>query len=277
MENNDIFSQSELIIRNYVLNQKENIMSLTVNEIASSNFVSKSTLTRFSQKLGFSGWNEFKLSFLKELNIEKITLSDVDYNFPFTETDSPLSIANKLQIMKKDTISHTYNLLDVTTLRQSLELLCSQDHIHIFGEGYSLITSTDFCYRMIRIGKHVSNSNEMGMSYIARTLNKKDLAIVVSYSGRTRSVLNATSILKKNNVPILSITTREDNPISELSDISLYLPTKEDLYSKIANYSTVDSMRFIFDILFSIYFNTNYNLNLNKRISIARVVDKKNE
>lgn len=275
MEDNELFSQSELIIRNYVLNEKENIMTLTVNDIAVKNYVSKSTLIRFSRKLGFSGWNEFKLHFLKELDFQRNNIRDVDYNFPFTEHDSPMFIANKLLVMKKDSLDDTLKLLDIGSLKKAVNLISKQNKIHIFADGYSLLSSDDFCFRMTRIGKLVTNMNDMGMSYIAQSLHEQDLGIIVSYSGRTKGVVKTASLLKKNNVPIISITTKDDNPISELSDISFHLPTKEHLYSKISNYSTVDSMRYIFDILFSLYFTINFNSNLANRVSLAKVVDKK--
>lgn len=275
MENNDVFSQSELIIRNFVLNEKENIANFTVNEIASLNYVSKSTLVRFAQKLGFNGWNDFKLSFLKELYIEIKQIGDVDFNFPFTAKDSPVFIANKLCAMKKNNIEDTLQSIDIADLQVAAHMLAKQDRLHIFGEGYSLLASEDFCYRMTRMGKLVSCTNDMGMSYIAKTLTKNDLGIIISYSGRTKNVVKAATILKSQKVPIISLSASETNPISELSDICLHLPSNEDLYSKISNFATVDSIRFIFDILFSVYFNKNFNSNLDDRVSMARVVDKK--
>ncbi len=275
MENNEIFSQSELIIRNYILNQKENIMNLTVKEIASINYVSKSTLIRFAQKLGFDGWNSFKVYFLKELDIEKKNISGVDYNFPFSPDDSPSFITKKLLVMKRDILDDTFNLLDISSLNKALELMLSKDRIHIFAEGYSNLASNDFCHRMTRIGKFVTNSNKLGMSYIAKTLSPKDLAIIVSYSGKTKKILEVAMLLKQNRIPTISITKREDNPISEISNVTLFVPSKENIYSKISNYSTTDSIRFILDILFSMYFNKNFNTNLNTRVSLAKIVDKK--
>lgn len=277
MENNETFSQSELIVRNYVLNQKENILNKTVNEIASENYVSKSTLTRFSQKLGFSGWNEFKIAFFREIGNEKNKISDVDVNFPFTVDDSPEFITKKLLVMKQNILEQTFQLLDTRTLNNAVSLLTHKNRIHIFAEGYSLSASNDFCYRMSRIGKHITNDNQIGMSYIAESLTSDDLAFIVSYSGRTKDVVYVTSILKQHNVPVISITSDENNPISELADIDISIPTMEDLYFKISNYSTVDSIRFVFDILFSLYFNGNFNVNLKNRTSMARVVDKKQD
>lgn len=276
MENNQLFSQSELIIRNFVVHEKENIASYTVNEIASLNFVSKSTLVRFAQKLGCGGWNDFKLVFLKELYTEVKNIDNVDYNFPFTLEDSPVFIINKISAMKKNNIDDTLQMLHISNLNTAAQLLTTQNKIHIFAEGYSLLASQDFCFRMTRIGKMVTNVNDMGMSYIAKSLLPSDLAIIVSYSGRTKNVVKATAILRSQHVPIITITSSDANPISELSDIVLFLPTKEDLYAKISNFSTVDSMRYIFDILFSLYFNKNFSTNLTQRVSLAKVIDKKN-
>lgn len=275
LENDDLFSASELIIRDYVLHQKENIDNFTVSELSIANFVSKSTLVRFSKKLGYAGWNSFKKDFLRFLDIEKSNVSNVDYNFPFGPSDRPLFISQKLLVMKKSNLSDTFNLLDSQQLNRALQLISSQDRIHIFAEGHSLLASQDFCFRMTRISKNITNANEIGLVYVAKTLKKSDLAIIVSYSGKTSNVVKAAHVLKANKVPIISLTSQESNPISRLSEVNFQIPDKEDLYSKISNFSTVDSMRYIFDILYSIYFNLNYNINLEARVSTAKVVDVK--
>ncbi len=265
------FSQSEKIIYNYIINEQEGIDDFTISELSDKLFISKSTFVRFSKKLGYYGWVEFKKAYLSALKISQKEFSSFDYNFPFDKSDSNINIANKLQVIKRGTIEETFNFLTSNSIKKSIELMMKCKNIHIFAEGYSRISSQDFVFRMNRIGKFVSNSNEEGLTYISKLLDETDLAIVISYSGKTKSVLRAAQILNTNNVPIISITTNIDNPIKALSTCNFYLPNKEDTYDKISNFSSMDATRYILDVLYSCYFNKDYNHYLNDRVEIAKV------
>lgn len=271
LNNKEPFSQSELIIYNFVLEEQEGIENYTISKLSEELFVSKSTFVRFSKKLGYSGWDEFKKAYLKAISISRKEFSQFDYNFPFNSHDSNIDIANKLRIIKQGTIEETFSYLDPRIIKKAVDLISNQRAVHIFAEGYSRLASQDFCFRMTRIGKLVSNNNEEGLTYIAKSLQQEDLAIIISYSGTTESVLKATRILKKRNVPIITITSKDENPIEKLSSCAFFLPSKEDTYEKISNYATVDGMRYILDVIFSSYFNKNFNKNLIERVSIAKV------
>lgn len=268
----DNLAPSEQIIRSFVLKEQEDIENYTIGQLADILFVSKSTFVRFSKKMGYSGWDEFKKAYLKALAISYKSFTHFDYNFPFTENDSPINIANKLRIIKEGTIEETFSYLEPQALKACVQLLSTQNQIHIFGEGYSRLATQDFSFRMTRTGKFVSNNFEEGLLYIAKTLTPNDLAIVVSYTGKTESVLKFTQILSKMEVPIISITTKDTNPVAQLANHSFYLPSEEDTYDKISNFATVDAMRYIFDVIFSAYFNQNFTKNLSDRVAFAKKV-----
>lgn len=274
MENNELFTQSELSIRNFVLKEKENIAYMNTDEIARDNFVSKSTLTRFAKKLGFSGWNDFRLQFVKELAYSASIVEEIDANYPFFEQNNIVDITNNLFALKKNTLNHFFSSIDLQNVGQAVQLLNSQKRIHIFAEGYSLLASDDFCFRMTRIGKLVTNQNEVGLYYNALSLTNADLAIIVSYTGRTLNVINAFRYLYKQGIPTLVITSNSESPMKNNATVSILIPEDEDIYSKIGNYATVDSIRTIFDLLYSCYVAENPMLVI-KRIQAARQLDKK--
>ncbi|MFV0380971.1 MAG: MurR/RpiR family transcriptional regulator [Breznakia sp.] len=274
IKNNNQLSRSEQILRKYILANKNLIFNMNTDEIAKCNYVSKSTLTRFAKKMGFSGWNEFKLQFVKEISFTAGTNENICFNYPFMEKNDISDIANNLFSLKKNTLSHLFSSIDLLQIEKTLPLIKNKNRIHIFAEGYSLLASHDFCFRMTRLGKVVTNNNDVGISYNALSLSKNDLAIVVSYTSKTREVVRAFNILIKNAVPIISITSEDANDFRNESQISINIPREEDIYSKIGNYSTVDSIRTVFDLIYSCFVADNPMLVM-QRIHVARKIDKK--
>lgn len=59
-KNYEHFSDIDENIAKFVLNCKDKIGNMGINEVAQKSFASKSSVLRFSQKLGFSGFSEFK-------------------------------------------------------------------------------------------------------------------------------------------------------------------------------------------------------------------------
>ena len=52
-------------------------------------------------------------------------------------------------------------------------------------------------------------------------LGEGSLVIAVSSSGQTQDVINAVKLAKANNVPVISITSHKNSPLTELSDVVL--------------------------------------------------------
>ena len=274
MQRDELFTQTEKTVRDFLLEQQESIHSLSAEQIARKNYVSKATLTRFAKKLGFSGWNAFKLAFVRELARSRESAEPVDTNFPYNELDDIKTIADRLHALKINTLAHCFSTIEPDEISRALSLIESRSRIHVFAKGYSLLASEDFCLRMIRLGKPISCNNEAGMLYIARSMTSRDLAIVVSYTGRTEAVVESFRILLRNNVPTIAITNEDPNPIGDNATVSLPLPREERTYSKLGNFHSVDSIRAIFDVLYSGYAAKNPD-SLAERIDAAKQFDPK--
>ncbi|WKF85881.1 MurR/RpiR family transcriptional regulator [Lacticaseibacillus pantheris] len=275
LKNETHFSSAEATIRDYLLREMDSLPFKSAVSIANELYVSKSTLTRFAQKLGFSGWISFKERAVQEMQAEKLTVNKIDTNFPFLPTDSQLTIAKKIMQLKHETITQTRELLDPQTLKRATQLIETQKHIQIFAQGYSAIASQEFCSRMIRTNKLVSNDTHGGMEYIAQCLDSQDLAIIVSYSGGTESLLKLLPILRGQHVPMLAITSNTPSKIYQYSDLKILIPSSENLYLKIGNYTADDSIRYIFDVLYSIHFSLRFDDYLSTRSHNAKITDRK--
>ena len=84
------------------------------------------------------------------------------------------------------------------------------------------------------------------------------LAIVTTFNGRGMLSDKIPSILHKNHVPILLISSTEYDPEIEIT-------LKENHYKKMSSYSTRLSLLFVLDTLYTAYFKRHYEENIEKK------------
>ena len=100
---NTHFSKTEREIVDYIIDQGMNIEKMSANEIARNTFTSAPLLVRIAKKLGYSGFNEFKSAYLKELSY-MLEETDVDASIPFLLSDDLMTITKNLALLEKETI-----------------------------------------------------------------------------------------------------------------------------------------------------------------------------
>lgn len=104
-----------------------------------------------------------------------------------------------------------------------------------------------------------------------------ECAICLSYSGETPTLLKTANFLKENKVPIIAITSLGKNSLSDLATVSLNISTREKSFSKIAGFTSLESMNIVLNILYSCLFSLNYQANLDYKINVAKRVELNRE
>ncbi|MDO4535229.1 MAG: MurR/RpiR family transcriptional regulator [Clostridium perfringens] len=267
------FAASEQILIDYILEKKELIKDKTTKQIAKETFTSASTLVRIAQKIGFSGWNELKDSYLQELEYLNRHFSHIDANIPFSKDDSLVSIANKLAVLNTEAINDTLSLINHSDLKKAIEIIKNSSYINLFAVSNNLLISQEFKYNMAKINKRVEIPNQGDLDFTAYLMDKDSCALVISYSGETKDLIKIIKTLKKRNIKIVAITSIGDNSLSLQADCVLRICTREKLYSKIATFTTTNSIQYILDVLYSCIFSLEYNKNLNLRIETSKYVE----
>jgi|LAHS01.1.fsa_nt_gb DNA-binding MurR/RpiR family transcriptional regulator len=262
-------------IGEFLLNERTHAGNFDMKEIAHMTFTSKPTLTRFAQGMGYTGWITFMEDFLKEAKYIETHFSEVDANMPFNQSDNIEEIVHKLCILQKEAIQETADLIEYTDIEKACSRIMNAKFVYTFGISPNSILSDLFCRKMESIGILVKNafSDESGM--ISHALKSDDCAIIISYSGNNTDRIPTKYVpkLKENHVPMIAITSQGDNYLRNNIDICLTISSREKLYSKIANYSTEESINFIFNVIFSQCFAMSYKQNYEYKVINAEELE----
>lgn len=101
--------------------------------------------------------------------------------------------------------------------------------VFIYGSGRSGLVGQLFAVRLVQMGLDVHFVGEMTTPIIG----KEDLTLLISYTGRTSSVVQTAQIAKKIGSRIICITGTPGSPLTKVSDTSVVLdvPQGDDLRS----------------------------------------------
>lgn len=267
------FSPSESIIIDYILKKGKDIKNMTIAQIANETYTSSPLFIRIAKKLGFDGWNEFKEAYLKELDYLYLN-QEVDANIPFVVNDDIMNIAYNLCVLERETIQDTYSLISHDDLQKAIRLLRNCKYIDVYSRSVHMHIVHSFQERMYILHRHVqlcSLSDELDSTYLMSDQNH--CAIIISYSGHAPHIKHLIETLRKKQTSIIAITNLEDNELSLLADVTLRMSSRELIYTKIADFASSLSLKYILDILYSCIFSIHYQQNLDNCIQIAKELD----
>lgn len=267
------FSPSESIIIDYILKKGKDIKNMTIAQIANETYTSSPLFIRIAKKLGFDGWNEFKEAYLKELDYLYLN-QEVDANIPFVVNDDIMNIAYNLCVLERETIQDTYSLISHDDLQKAIRLLRNCKYIDVYSRSVHMHIVRSFQERMYILHRHVqlcSLSDELDSTYLMSDQNH--CAIIISYSGHAPHIKHLIETLRKKQTLIIAITNLEDNELSLLADVTLRMSSRELIYTKIADFASSLSLKYILDILYSCIFSIHYQQNLDNCIQIAKELD----
>lgn len=267
------FSATEAIIIDYILDQGLNIKNMSANSIAKATYTSPPLLVRIAKKLGYHGWNDFKDAFINELEY-LFKEQNIDASIPFVVSDDIMTIAHNIGQLQIETIQDTISLINHDDLQQAFRYLRDCKELDIYGVSNNLLLAEEFKAKLFYLHKNVNICHLPGNAKVQAAMSTKEhCAILISYSGETNYIIDVAKILKNMQTPIIAITSIADNNLSKLADVTLRISSREMLLTKIGDFATTTSIKYILDTLYAGIFSFDYQKNLDYKIQIAKLVD----
>ncbi len=264
-------TESESVIIGYFQSNIDKLSKESARGIAKKLYCSPSTIVRLCQKLGFTGFEDFKLQYIKECNYLDESFKHIDPNKPFTKDDSIHSIACRLDSLYKETIDDTCSLLENGNIELALNILLRNKNICIVAASAQIGAAMSFQDKMSKIGKHITIYSSTDDAYYEAAYTKKGdtCFILISYTGETERCIRVAKKLNEVGGEFISITSYGTNTLTELSNCCLFVSTREKIRDNVGRYAMTLSTMYLLDLLYSIYFTTNYDENYQKHLELV--------
>lgn len=217
---------------------------MTVSTLANKADVAPSAVIRFCRKSGIASFRDLKLMLAVEsYSREHLYAPNVDIN------DDSSSIADKVFASGMTTLKDTIRLLDREALSRLVDTVLNAEKIFIFGVGTSAPLVCDAAYRLLQLGYPVFSSNDVvSMKMLTMNIERNDLAIGISHSGRTIATVDAIALSHEKGAHTACITTFSESPLYRSADIGITICSEESRYkveaisSRLAHMCVLDSI-----------------------------------
>ena len=252
----DSMTPLESEIASYILNNKNVVTKLKIQELADILFISKSAIHRFVKKIGFNGFNDLKVSIAKENADLLENNSYINVNYPFQAKDNPRQIAFKLLELYEKAIKDTFEYVDLDQIKAVSQLIDSADVIDVYTHAHNSNIAENFQDKMLTIGKSVNcPSSFYNQRLTVLASDQKHVAIILSYSGKATFILPIVKKLYEKGVKVIQIGKAGSNYYSQYVTYHLSISDSENNRDRMSQFSSHIAMQYIMDVLYGCIYN----------------------
>jgi RpiR family carbohydrate utilization transcriptional regulator len=203
-----------------VLADPRSFAKLPVSELADRAHVSKPTVVRFCRSVGYDGLSDFKLKLAGSVS------EGVPFIHRSVDADDK---TNDIMVKVIDNTVAAFlkyrNDASSAAIERAVNALVAAyrdgKRIEFFGVGNSGVVAQDAQHKFFRLGVHTIAYSDGHMQVMsASVLGPGDCVVVISNSGRTRDLMDACDIARKNGATTIVITA-SGSPLASAGHIHL--------------------------------------------------------
>lgn len=204
-ENYDKLNENDHEIWDYINHHRKLCEQISIDELAKRCHVSRSTILRFSKRLGLKGYAEFKV----HLRIDNAGSSSKQSGLAYVYEN----YKNYMDEIKEKDVTHI------------LELISNAENAYVYGTGsIQNNVAMEIKRSFLFVDKLFFNITSANESYIySDIINQNDVIIMISFSGENVKLIDFAKKLKTKGVPIISITATKNNTLSHMANEALYV------------------------------------------------------
>ena len=254
------FTNHEQEVARYVLEHIEQIPEMSTNDLAKASFTSKATVVRLCKKIGLSGYQQFKLKLVEEIN-QKKRMDELLVNEPITDKSTYQDIINALPILYDKAVTNTKLALDQNCMNRIRQVLLRAECIDIYATGISYMLAQAAAFKFATLGMECSVYESINGHYLAARKNripKKTIAFVVSFTGANRTVIRMAQYLREaTNNYVVGIVGPHNQVIKKWCHEIVEIANRDSLLS-LDVITSFSAATYVFDIFFSIMLSNCY-------------------
>lgn len=199
-----------------VLSNLDGIDSYTISSLAKEAEVSYATVCRMLEKIGVSGFKEFKSVISEGAERSKGEKTACRNDITCAKT------AEAVYREAEDAIKNCRGRLKGELLDKTVKMLSEAGTVMFTGMGNSAVSARYAYTAFFGVLPQCFYSSDMIMAKMkASILNKGDVLLAVSASGKTKPVIEAAKVARSSGAAVICLTDYDLSPLSDVSDIAV--------------------------------------------------------
>lgn len=214
-------SKGQKLLAQYTINNYQKVAFMTASRLGETVGVSESTVVRFANVLGYSGYPKFQDA-LQELiktkltTVQRVEMSNSDYS----EGSNILE-----KVLKEDieNIKETMDFMYESSYDKSIDTIISAKKVYIMGMRSSIYVAKYLGYYLNYILDNVvilrMDMGEPVEQMIKMT--SEDVLISISFPRYSKKTLSSVQFAKDRGAKVIAITDSFNAPIAKVADVVL--------------------------------------------------------
>ncbi len=211
------FSKGQKLIAQYILKNYDKVAFMTACKLGETVGVSESTVVRFANALGYSGYPKLQDALQELIKNKLTTVQRVDMVKEFNDDSAILKKIVKSDI---DNIKDTLDEIDEKAFEEASNRILKARRIYILGmrSSFTIAQYLGFYLGIILDSVHVIRT-DMGDAFEQVVkINEDDVLIAISFPRYSTKSYQIVSYAKEKGAHIISLTDSLFAPVASLTD-----------------------------------------------------------
>ena len=234
----------------YVLRHPRESQFLSIAELAEESGVAEATVSRFCRRLGYKGYNAFKLA-IANATARQHAGGGENLTGQIEATDSMEDMCQKLYSADLAAVTETLNLINTEQIRRAVRIFTEADKVLCMGQGGSMLMAQEAAHLFSTVsGKFFAVSDSHMQIIASATLTEADAVLFFSYSGATKDMMETLTVVREQGAKTILITRFPRSPGAALADVVLQCGSNESPLEHGSVPARIAQL-FLLDILFT--------------------------
>ena len=211
------FSKGQKLIAQYILKNYDKVAFMTACKLGEAVGVSESTVVRFANALGYSGYPKLQDALQEVIKNKLTTVQRVDMVKEFNDDSA---ILKKIVKSDMDNIKDTLEEIDEKAFEEAANRILKAKRIYIVGmrSSFTIAQYLGFYLGIILDSVHVIRT-DMGDAFEQVVkINEDDLLIAISFPRYSKKSYQIVSYAKEKGAHIVSLTDSPFAPVASFTD-----------------------------------------------------------
>lgn len=214
-------SKSHRMLANYIQDNYEKAAYMTAARLGKEVGVSESTVVRFANAAGYSGYPEFQSGLQELIKSQLTTVQRIEMEDYYSDEEFDMNRVIRKDI---DNIREIIDSVDNSEMNKAIDSIVGSRKVFIIGlrSSTALAEYLGFYLRVVLEDVQVIS---LGISDVFEQLvriKEGDLLIAITYPRYSKKTIDAVKYAKNQKAEIIAITDSSLSPLQKYADYSLY-------------------------------------------------------
>ena len=225
-------NENDLHIAHFINTHTTECKTMKIQDLAEFTHASNATIHRFTRKLGFDGYSDFK-SYLK-FETEK------SHNLP----------SDSIEGFKQD-VENTFTYLERIDYNLVTDKINEAETVYLYGTGVAQMNVAQEAQRiLLTIHKNIIVLHDVHeFKMVLNRTTPTDIFFIISLSGESHQLSDITNLLQLRQKYFFSITTLNDNTLAQKANYNIYVSSNTFYLADGIDYSSFISYHIFFETL----------------------------